>query len=174
MARKKDYKEFNRTPFKSGVENFTRIAEYFLYYAPNIDSCQSVGKIEGEKAETVLESMKNHANMDIKILKKIQPASWKELDFDSDVIDFEKPRMLFDKMNNESELTALLRHIRNSLAHGYVYIWNKRQKGSYILFVDYEKKQKNKPQKITAKILVSMSILERWKAILENEIATGE
>ena len=82
--------------------------------------------------------------------------------------------MLFDKMNNESELTALLRHIRNSLAHGYVYIWNKRQKGSYILFVDYEKKQKNKPQKITAKILVSMSILERWKAILENEIATGE
>lgn len=174
MGRKRDYTELNKTPFKSGLDNFTRVAEYFLYYAPNIDSCQSVGKIEGDVAETVFESLKSRANINAKILKKIQPASWKELDFDTDIIDFEYSRMLFKKMNNESELTALLRHLRNALAHGYIYVWNKRRKGGFILFVDYEKKQKNKEQKITAKIMVSMSILEAWKAILENQIATGE
>lgn len=174
MGKKRDYKELNKTPFKSGVENFTRVAEYFLYYAPNIDSCQSAGVIDGDDANIVFASLKSRSNINTKILKKIQPASWKELDFDSDVIDFEYARMLFDKMNNESELTALLRHLRNALAHGYIYVWNKRQKGSYILFVDYEKKKPNKEQKITAKIMVSMSILEAWKAILENQIATGE
>ncbi len=171
-AKKKKYTELNKTPFNSGVRNFTRIAEYFLYYAPNIESCQSAGRIEGDDAEKVFEMMKS--NINAKILKKIQPNSWKELDFYEDSLDFEYSRMLFNKMNTESTLTALLRHIRNSLAHGYIYVWNKRKKGSYILFVDFERNKKTQELKTTAKIMVSMNILEKWKAILENEIAIGE
>lgn len=174
MPKKKDYHECLTTPFETGIKNFTTVAKYFMYYAPNIESCHSIGVIEGDQAINVIETIKSQINDKAKILKKIQPTSWKELDFDTDIVDFEYSRMLFDKMNNESELTALLRHLRNALAHGYIYVWSKQKKGNYILFVDYEKKKPNKPQKVTAKIMVSMTILQSWKAILENEIAIGE
>ena len=42
------------------------------------------------------------------------------------------------------------------------------EKGNYILFVDYDSAGVNK--KCTAKILVSMSILEKWKEIIEHQI----
>lgn len=174
MAKKIDYHERLTTPFETGIRNFTTIARYFMYYAPNIESCHSIGRIEGDNATNIINTIKSQMNNKAKILKKIQPTSWSELDFDTDIVDFEYSRMLFDIMNNESELTALLRHLRNALAHGYIYVWRKEKKGDYILFVDYEKKKANKPQKVTAKIMVSMTILQSWKAILDNEIAIGE
>ena len=169
MARKKDYRTLNTTPLNTGIKNFTEVLKFYLYYAPNIDSCQSNGRIEGNNAVKILKKMLLQSNMQdkTKFLKKIQNASWGKLDFDTDEIDFEKPRMLCNKYSNEEDLSALLRHIRNALAHGYIYIW-KKSSGKYILLIDFDKNK----NKCTAKILVS--ILESWKAILENEIATGE
>ncbi len=174
MARKKDYKQLNTSPLDTGIRNFTATFKYFTYYAPNIDSCQTSGKIEGERADEVLRDMLVSANIRNKsrFLKSIKRQSWAKSDFDTDIIDFEDSRMLCDVYGNETELTALLRHIRNAFAHGYIYIWKKRS-GNFVFFVDY-KKENNRPPRISAKILISMSILERWKAILENEIATGE
>lgn len=171
MAKRKDYRTVNVSPLRTGIRNFSTILNFYLYYAPNIDSCQSMGRIEGANAENVFEEMLicTHIKEKTKILKKIQPLSWRTLDFETNEIDFEDSRMLFDKYNNESNLTALLRHIRNSFAHGYVYVW-KKKRGNYIFLIDYDKNK----NKITAKILVSMSILERWKAIIENQIMTGE
>ena len=74
-----------------------------------------------------------------------------------------------DKYGAETEFQALIRHLRNALAHGYVYVWKKRN-GNFIFFKDFDTKK----NKITAKILVSMTILECWKALIENEIAVGE
>lgn len=171
MARKKDYRLLNTTPFETGIKNFTSVARYYLYYSPNIDSCQSVGCIEGHEAEQVFEEMMSSANLKTKfrVMKRISHKAWSDFEFDVDEIDFEDSRMLFDMYNNETELKALLRHIRNSFAHGYIYVWRKKR-GDYILLIDYDKGK----NKATAKLLVSMSILERWKAILENKIAIGE
>ena len=171
MAKKKDYKTLNTTPLNTGIRNFTEILKFYMYYAPNIDSCQSNGRIEGDNAKNVLQEMLIRANIRNKtrFLKRIQKSSWAKSDFDSDEIDFENSRILCDKYSNEEELSALLRHIRNALAHGYIYVW-KKTSGKFILLVDFDSNKK----RCTARILVSMSILENWKAILENQIATGE
>ena len=63
MAKKKDYKALNTTPLDTGIKNFTEILKFYMYYAPNIDSCQSNGRIEGNNAEAVLQEMLIRANI---------------------------------------------------------------------------------------------------------------
>lgn len=170
MAKKVNYMTKNVDPFSTGIRNFTNVFKYFLYYAPNIDSCQSIGRITGETADNVLTDMLNRTNMNnnkkTRFLKSIRKQSWGKSDFDTDIIDFESPRLLCQRYNSENELTALLRHIRNAFAHGYIYVVNNKR-GHYIMLVDYDSKKTQN----TAKIIVSMTILETWKAILENHIA---
>lgn len=172
MAKQKNCKEILTTPFETGIKNFTSVAKYFLYYAPCIDSAQTQGELEEKESARVLDAMLESAQIKsrTKILQRIQRTSWDKLALNGDYLDFENSRMLFDRYSKETELHALLRHVRNALAHGYLYIWRKRGKEDYILFVDYDSGKK----KETAKILITMKILERWKAILENAIAIGE
>ena len=171
MAKKKNYNECLTTPFETRIRNFTQVAKYFLYYAPNIDSAQSAGVIEGDLAEILFAALMKEGKLSnkCKVLKKIQPRSWESLCLDTDEIDFEDCRMLFHQYPNETKLTALLRHLRNALAHGYIYVWRKK-KGNYIFLIDRDS-DKNKP---TAKMVISMEILEKWKALIENQIAIGE
>ena len=182
MSRKRDYTQLNVTPFETGIRNFSTIAKYFLYYAPNINSCQSIGKFEGQTADKILETMFEKTNIKKqRFMKRISEKARSDFEFNTNIIDFEDSRVLCNKYNNETDLSALLRHIRNALAHGYIYIWRKKCE-DYILFVDFDsnrnsnKKPDKKPDKNkeTAKILVSISILETWKSILESEIAKGE
>ena len=167
MGKKKDYRELLKTPFDTGIRNFSAVARYFLYYAPDIDSAQSPGIIPYEKAESLLSELLKKTGLEgsARFLYRIQPSSWKKNDLDGFELDFEQQRFLCDKYKTETELHALLRHIRNALAHGYVFVWKKKT-GNYVFFTDYDSGK----NRFTAKIMVSMSILEQWKAILENEI----
>jgi len=171
MAKHKDYREVLTTPFETGIKNFTSIAKYFLYYAPCIDSAQSQGMLDEKQSEEILDQMLDSTQLTSKtrILKRIQKNSWQKSSLDGYYLDFEDPRMLLDQYSKETELHALLRHIRNALAHGYLYVWRKK-KNDYILLVDYDTGKK----KVTAKIVVTTQILEKWKAILENTIVIGE
>ena len=171
MGKKKDYRECLSTPFETGIRNFTSVANYFLYYAPNIDSAQSTGRIAAERSDLLMATMLDRVGLTkkTKILKKIQPKSWNSYGLNEDTLDFEISCIVMDKYGAETELQALIRHLRNALAHGYVYVWKKRNR-NFIFFKDFDTKK----NKITAKILVSMTILECWKALIENEIAVGE
>lgn len=172
MAKQKNCNEILTTPFETGIKNFTSVANYFLYYAPCIDSAQTQGELEEKESARVLDAMLESAQIKsrTRILQRIQRTSWDKLALNGDYLDFEKSRMLLDRYGKETELHALLRHMRNALAHGYLYIWRKRGKEDYVLFVDYDSGKK----KETAKIVITVKILERWKAILENAIAIGE
>lgn len=167
MARKKDYRELLKTPFDTGIRNFTTIAKYFLYFAPSIDSAHSIGNLDDIRSGEILARMLARSGITGKtrIMQRIQQASWRNARFDSYEIDFEDSRILCDRFKTENELHALLRHTRNALAHGYVYVWKKRN-GNYIFLIDFDSGKK----KPTAKILVTPSIMEEWKAELENEI----
>ena len=167
MAKKKDYRQLLTTPYETGIKNFSSVAKFFQYYAPCIDSAQSPGTFDAVTAIRVLKEMLDETEMSLKtrIIKRIQPASWKKDGLDSDELDFEDSKVLCDRYSSETELHALLRHIRNSLAHGYLYVWRKK-KGDYIFMIDFDANK----HKATAKLMVSMPILERWKAILENQI----
>lgn len=135
MGGKKDYHECRSTPFETGIRNFTAVANFFMYYAPNIDSVQSCGKIEGKYADSLLDSMLEQTGMTnkAKILKKIQPKSWEFCGLDSGVLDFENACMVMDKFSAETNFQALMRHLRNAFAHGNIYVW-KKKKGNYIFF----------------------------------------
>ena len=167
MGKKKDYRVLLKTPFDTGIRSFPNVAKYFLYYAPSIDSAQSPGEIVDGRATALLNEMLKRADMgnSARFLKRIQPSSWKKDDLEETELDFDRPRMLCDKYGSENELHSLLRHIRNALAHGYIYVWKKKD-WNRILLVDFDSNKR----KVTAKILVSMAILEQWKATLENEI----
>ena len=89
-----------------------------------------------------------------RFLKRLQEPSWKKDDLDGTELDFDNQRMLCDTYCTENELHALLRHIRNSFAHGYVYVWKKKSCNKVFL-IDYDS-GRHKP---TAKIMVSMPIL---------------
>ena len=174
MARKKKYNQMITTPFETGIRNFPSVAKFFLYYAPCIDSAQTQGEYDEKTADRVLKEMISAAELKDKarILKRIQRKSWQISGFDTEELDFEDSRLLCDQYSKETELHALLRHIRNALAHGYIYVWRKqgKTKGDYVFLVDHDSTKKRD----TAKIMVSMTILETWKAILENQIALGE
>lgn len=171
MAKQKDYREVLTTPFETGIKNFTSIAKYFLYYAPCIDSAQSQGMLDEQQSAEILDQMLDSTQLKSKtrILKSIQKKSWEKSSLAGYCLDFEDSRMLFDQYRKENELHALLRHIRNALAHGYLYVWRKK-KNSYVLLVDFDSGKK----KTTAKIMITITILEKWKSILENTIAIGE
>lgn len=172
MAKKKDYHECLTTPFETGIKNFTQIARYFMYYSPEIDSAQSVGKIKESSSDALLHKMLKETGLTKSgiIQQRIKKESWNKVTLADDMLDFEQPRFLCDRYKTETELHALLRHIRNALAHGYLYVWKKKSKGAYVFLVDFDK-DKNK---VTAKIMVSLTIMESWKAMLENQIAIGE
>lgn len=171
MARKKEYHQLITTPFETGIRNFTSVAKFFLYYAPCIDSAHSQGEFDEKTSIRVINEMKSAAGLQDKtrILKRIQRTSWHISGFDTDELDFAESRILCDQYSKETELHAVLRHIRNAMAHGYIYVWRKKgkTKGDYVFLVDYDSNKK----KETAKIMVSMKILETWKAILESYIA---
>ena len=171
MAKKKNYKEVLTTPFETKIKDFSNIAKYFLYYAPDIDTPQSIGKIGEIHAAKVFQQMLSCAKMEkyYKVIKNVRINTWKSLDLSDEQLDFERPRMIFDQYKKETILNALLRHIRNALAHGNLYVWRKN-KGDFIFMIDYESGKK----KVTAKIMISAPILEQWKSILEKEMAAGE
>ena len=176
MSKRKKYQELKTTPFETGIRNFTSVAKFFMYYAPGIDSAQSPGDFDALTSQNLINEMIEVAEMGnrARFLRKIQPASWKSVNLENDEVDFEQPCLLCDKYNQETELHALLRHMRNAFAHGHLYVWRKVKKGDYIFLVDFEARRGGEIQKISAKIMISLSILEKWRAIIENQIAIGE
>lgn len=68
------------------------------------------------------------------------------------------------KNNEESDYECFVRHIRNSIAHGYVYI-KKQTNRVFILLEDYNSKKHKQ-----AIILVSKSDLNKLKKEIEKEI----
>ncbi len=68
----------------------------------------------------------------------------------------------------ETDLECLLRHLRNSLAHGHVYI---SHGGNYIS-VCFE--DMNEKKHTTARILVNQAQLKKWKNTLERAMKEQE
>ena len=63
------------------------------------------------------------------------------MDIDGSELNFRTPRMLCAKGRNETDLTALLRHIRNSFAHGRLYV-KKTRRRNFICLEDLDLKRK--------------------------------
>ena len=159
------------SPLRTGIRNFNSVVDYYMYYAPNIDSKHSPGKIEGTRAQEILARMLEDSEMKNKYTFYVQESAkpWERFKLSQRDTCLKCCRFVCKRGLKEDELTALLRHIRNSFAHGLVYVKTEKQTRRMLL-EDFDSKKK----KITARIVLTAKVLEDWKAILENEIATGE
>lgn len=161
--------QYKTTPLETGIRNFNSIVKYFLYYAPGLDCIHAAPKIEDLQATEIFHRMIRRAGMEKRyyFYERMRKDHFLQFDLSGENLCFLCSRMVCQKMGKETELAALLRHIRNSFAHGLVYIWrDKRAKKDYILLEDIDGKTKRK----TARIMVTSKILDDWKAILEGEI----
>lgn len=168
-----EFKKYIKVPLEAGVRNFVEVTKYFMYFAPNIDCVHSCGRIVGVDAEKAFQKMISSSDMTdrYKIVKNIKEASWNEYKLVGNKICMQCNRMTFERFKNEDDLTALLRHIRNSFAHGLIYIKKSGKNGAaHLMLEDFDSKKK----KCTARIVITFKQLEEWKAILENEKAVGE
>lgn len=164
---KEDYSIYLCSPLQSGVRDFNKIVNYFQYEAPEIDSVHSVGKIVNEDdKKAILNRLLSIAKMqnNSRFLQKIQTNSLSLMGLDGKNLCIKCPRMICKIYKDESDLAALLRHLRNSFAHGRSYV--KRTKNqTYIVLEDYKD---SKQQHLTAKIVITKAIMEKWKEELES------
>lgn len=102
-------------------EEMTKNLEYLLWYVPNINSAQS--------QENELTSSLNFENFVFGIIKNYMSLENKDVAFleyiDNDIVKFyekkicpHSQKIILTKSEGESKTDCLLRHIRNSLAHG--------------------------------------------------------
>lgn len=160
----KDLCSLRVNPIKSGVRDFNSLLEFYLYTAPLIDSALSYGDIdESDQEDIIFKIKKEIGTKNIEFIKRINNNSFEKRALSGDNIDFSKQTVLCHRMSKETELHSLLRHIRNSIAHGNVFICNKK----YVCFDDYD--SESRKRRHTARIIVSIERLKIWKSLILKE-----
>lgn len=162
--RKDNIKHYLTTPENSGIKGFSKLADYFQYRAPMIDSIHSADCVLSEtRQDEILSKMLSEANLKTqsKFLYRFQKNSLKLMSLEGEDICFKCVRLICSKKTDETDLASLLRHIRNSLAHGRIYV-KKTKNQTYILLEDFDTRK----ERISARMLITKAILERWKRAL--------
>lgn len=167
-------------PAECEIGDLRRLLGYFQYRAPNIDSVHSpllpaVG--HNDVLDAMVAVLKNNDYCIFKAQNANTESALREVSlWENTVCDrckrFMCKRMTLnakrDPTRKETDLECLLRHMRNSIAHGHVYIFHA---GSHIT-VCFE--DVNKDHNTTARILCTQADLKKWKSILEKAIKDTE
>ena len=162
--RKENIRVYLTTPENSGIKGFAKLTDYYQYHAPMIDSIHSADcELSEKEQDELIATMLSEASLKTrsKFLYRLQKNSLELMGLDGDDLCFKCARLICSKMKEETELASLLRHIRNSLAHGRLYV-KKTKNQTYILLEDFDKRSK----RISARILITNAILIRWKKLL--------
>lgn len=161
-------------PFNSDISDLRKLFSYFLHKAPNIEAVKSP-LISHDKHDEIFSLIKKGKeneflfcahNATIKSeLSKLalidNPICCRCKRFLCKRTTAKSKRIRDEK---ESDLECFLRHIRNAIAHGRVYI---KHGGNYIsvFFEDV-----NPSNNITARIVCNQADLKKWKRILEKAV----
>ncbi len=161
-------------PAECEVEELRRLFSYFQYKAPNIDSLKSpmldptyhqsvLSKIIGGHGEYFF--CNQNAKMEDELrriaLNGVSVCAWCKR--------FLCKRMTApakrDISRRETDLECLLRHLRNAIAHGHVFLVPNKNYNS-VLFEDINDKNNS-----TARIVCCQADLRKWKKELEEAVA---
>lgn len=153
------YKNFKIKPFEDLDEKYKLIFSFFLY---DVEQWKNNEIVLTEKWEEVFEEIIKELNVDYKQdYSEKSSGKYKEVGLDEDTMCFECQRICISKTPKEDVLSSFLRHIRNSIAHGQVYV----KDNNYVLLQDLDDKKH-----ITARILIHMDSLSKLKEYIENLI----
>lgn len=153
-------------PFDIENEKLKKLFSFYLHKAPTIKS-HSKSDIPScglEKCWSDFIEQNNLKKVDFHVYsegsKKDEHLKKYNLQDDSEVNRRSK-RFICYKKSQESDMECLLRHLRNSIAHSCVYVYDKSNR-LYILFEDY-----NSKDKLTTRILLNQTVLTELRKILK-------
>lgn len=160
-------------PMECDIGNLLQLFTYFQYKAPNIDSAHSP-LLDIAYHDEILQKITNgHSDNCFCEQNSNTEKELKKLALNGISICSKCKRFLCKKMTHnakrdpsrkESNLECLLRHLRNSIAHGHVYIMH----GGNFISLLFEDIGSNK--KVTARIVCWQADLKKWRKILEEAI----
>lgn len=166
-----DIQFFNIPPLNYENKTLNQLLIYFLHLSPDIESTWSLS-IKREKHLILFQQMFDNRHFEYKKFcgsnTKIEPEMIHAGLLGKDLC-LKCKRFVCKKRQNtkkilpETDLDCFLRHVRNSIAHGNVFIFPIKNI-IRILFEDY-----NETGKLSARILCLKSDLEHWKKILSNK-----
>lgn len=145
--------------------NYTELFAFYQLKAPTINSFQK-GDLPERKYGTVLYKMLKgwesyeFINPQSRMCKRLNKYNM----LNSQSIKCAKMRFIAKRKNTkENDFCCLLRHLRNSIAHGRVFL-EKVGGSEYLLFDD------TMGDKCSARIIITMRELEKWKSIIEKNM----
>lgn len=163
--------EYKIVPFECELEKMKDLFSYFLHRAPDIESCHSK-RLDKKFHNDVFEKMIEGRHFKYKKFCPSNSIIENELEkgfFSGNEVCLKCKRFICKKKKckkyepKETDLDCFLRHIRNSIAHGMVYCCHAGNR-IHIVFED-----KNKSQKLSARIVCIKADLEHWKKILSDK-----
>lgn len=157
-------------PFDIDDDKLVSLFSFYLHKAPTIDSsCSGVIPACGQDAiwTSFITNLSLNKN-DYHIYSSGSYVTDKNLEnYDlemTSIINRKCKRFVgYKKEGENTELECLLRHLRNSIAHGNVYVLNKSNR-KYIVFDDF-----NTKKHLTARILLGQTDLNVLKKLLEQK-----
>lgn len=162
-----DIKDNKNAPFEIDDIKLARLFSFFLHLAPTIDSNLASRIDEDRLLSNWNNFLSQFTNGRISLYsdsysseKLIQQFEKHGLSDEATVRRRLKAIVCKRKEKAETDYQCVLRHLRNSIAHGNLYLSNAGNR-KYILFEDY-----NKSENITARILLSQADL----SLLKREI----
>ena len=164
-------------PLECDIGQLRGLFSYFQYRAPNIESVQSPLLDVSRHADVLNEMLRGNPNYRFVSHSSNTDDALRDCALFGSFICTRCKRFMCKRSGHsskrlptrgETDLECLLRHLRNSLAHGNVFLFHG---GNYITvcFVDI-----NDKKKITARILCTQADLRKWKDVLERAMQAQE
>ena len=157
-----EIKENNILPFEVEDRELQLLFSFFLHKAPTIDSYLALKSNKNSQKwnDFIRDWKKEYYKFYSKFPSDNKLEQYKLTEKDRAFVCVKKDK----KDKKESDYECFVRHLRNAIAHGYVFM--KKQKNRiFVLLEDY-----NKNGNHTAIILVSKSDLKKLKKEMEKDI----
>ena len=160
-------------PSECDIGDLRSLFTYFQYRSPNVDAIRSP-ILEAELHQETLDLMlKGNSYYVFCAHSSKTEDELIKLNLSGNILCSQCKRFLCKRSGRnskrvpaqkETDLECLLRHLRNAIAHGHVYIIHG---GNYIsvLFED-----RNANNRITARIICCQADLKKWRSILEDAV----
>lgn len=154
------------------VPELRKSIDRMLWYVPGINSVQSyenylVDDLLYSEAiiEIILDELNMNKDQDVKIANE-KILDKEDVSFCESNICIKCQKIILTKMKNESILRAMLRHIRNGIAHG-----NFTTIGSLVLFIDQNKNGKTALLKIDVIAFEKIiNLIEKYDELTEGKV----
>lgn len=152
-------------PFEIDNENIKKLFSFFLHSAPTIDCTSSANISEVRLLNNWNEYCSYFKNGSYSIKSdgyKIDEKSLVKYNLcDTSIVNKNKTGFICKRKDkNETDYQSVLRHLRNSIAHNNVFLLDAGNR-KFIVFDDY-----NKNKKLSARLLLSQTDLQRLKKII--------